>query len=124
MASLGRAYGPIGVVYGAGFEDKPDIVAALARETRLIGVSAPSLKRAKDPRELALVCKRANVAHPEIAFESPDAVEGWLQKSAGGSGGDTCAWRRPASGQGRGDIFSAVSRGGAYRRCSRPTARP
>lgn len=105
VASLGRAYGPIGVVYGAGFEDKPDIVAALARETRLIGVSAPSLKRAKDPRELALVCKRANVAHPEIAFELPDAVEGWLQKSAGGSGGEHVRLATTGVGAGQGRYF-------------------
>ncbi len=82
-----RAYDPIGLVYGSGFEHQPATIAAIARETRVIGNDAPTLARAKDPVVLAQICASAGVPHPQIAMRPPDEPEGWLMKRRGGSGG-------------------------------------
>ena len=82
-----RAYDPIGLVYGSGFEHQPATIAAIARETRVFGNDARTLARAKDPVILAQICASAGVAHPQIAPRPPDEPEGWLMKRRGGAGG-------------------------------------
>jgi predicted ATP-grasp superfamily ATP-dependent carboligase len=85
--ALVRAYDPIGLVYGAGFEHRPETIAAIARRTRLFGNDADILKRAKDPVALARVCEANGVRHPQVAFAPPDEPELWLIKRRGGAGG-------------------------------------
>ncbi len=91
-----RRYDPIGLVYGAGFEHQPGLIAALAREVRVYGANADSLSRAKDPVAIALACAGAQVAHPQVEFEPPVDCDGWLKKLRGGAGG---AHVRLASGE-------------------------
>ncbi len=96
MRSLVRRYDAIGLVYGAGFEHQPELIAALAREVRVYGANADSLSRAKDPVAIALACAGAQVAHPQVEFEPPIDCDGWLKKLRGGAGG---AHVRLASGE-------------------------
>jgi uncharacterized protein len=87
VETLITAYGPIGLTYGAGFEQQPETIAAIARETRIFGNDAETLKRAKDPVALARLCAAIGVSHPPIAFAAPDEPERWLVKRRGGAGG-------------------------------------
>jgi uncharacterized protein len=87
VETLFTAYGPIGLVYGAGFEHQPETIAVIARKTRIFGNDAETLKRAKDPLTLARLCAAIGVSHPPIAFAAPDEPERWLVKRRGGAGG-------------------------------------
>ena len=78
---------PIGLVLGSGFEDKPRLVAALARRFRLLSNDAQTIADCNDPRQLAQVMNRLGIAHPETQLSPPDAPAGWLSKRIGGSGG-------------------------------------
>jgi uncharacterized protein len=81
------AHDPVGLVYGAGFEDQPETIAAIALKTRVFGNGAETLKRAKDPVRLARICEANGVQHPQVAFAPPDEPGLWLKKRRGGAGG-------------------------------------
>ncbi len=87
VEALIKAYNPIGLVYGAGFEHQPETIAAIAETTRVFGNHATILKRAKDPLVLAQLCEANGVRHPEIALAPPDERELWLMKRRGAAGG-------------------------------------
>ena len=87
VETLNRAYDPVGLVYGSGFEHQAGTLAALARATRVFGNDSQTLARAKDPIVLAQICASAGVPHPQIALRPPDEPEGWLMKRRGGAGG-------------------------------------
>lgn len=91
VETLIEAHGPVGLVYGAGFEHQPETLAAISGSIRVFGASAATLKRAKDPLALARVCEANGVQHPGIAFSPPDEPELWLVKKRGGAGGDHVA---------------------------------
>jgi uncharacterized protein len=78
---------PIGLVLGSGFEDRPKLIAALARRYRLIGNDAESIARAKDPTELFALLATLGIAHPDTQLAAPDDASEWLSKRIGGSGG-------------------------------------
>lgn len=80
---------PEGLVLGAGFEDRPHLVAALAREHRILGCGADAVARAKSPDVLFPLLAGRGIAHPET-LARPGATAlggGWLQKRIGGTGG-------------------------------------
>ncbi len=76
---------PLGLVYGSGFEDRPNLLAALAARHTLLGNSPAVVARCKDPRVLAALCASLGVPHPELGTNSER--HGWLDKRIGGSGG-------------------------------------
>jgi predicted ATP-grasp superfamily ATP-dependent carboligase len=78
---------PIGLICGAGFEQRPELLDDLARRWPLLGCSADVVRRAKDPASLARLGAELGIPHPAIRFVEPADPEGWLAKSAGGSGG-------------------------------------
>jgi uncharacterized protein len=88
---------PIGLVYGAGFEHQPQMIAAIALKTRVFGNDAETLKRAKDPLTLARICEMNSVRHPEVLFAPPDDPALWLVKRRGGAGGAHVAAAHGAS---------------------------
>jgi uncharacterized protein len=92
------AHGPVGLIYGAGFEHQPETIAAIARTTRIFGNCSETLKRAKDPAALARVCEANGVRHPQVAFAPPDEPERWLMKKQGAAGGAHIAVAHEASG--------------------------
>ncbi len=82
-----RDHCPLGFVYGSGFEHQPEVIAAIARQTPVIGNDAATLRRVKDARHFAEVCAAVDAAHPPISHEPSHDAEGWLVKRTGGAGG-------------------------------------
>ena len=66
LEKLARDTKPIGLVYGTGFEDRPDLLAALGERWRVLGNPAPVLARAKDPWTLASLC--ADLGLPPLPY--------------------------------------------------------
>lgn len=75
------------LVYGAGFEDRTDLLAALERDRPVIGNSAATVAMLKNPLAFAALLGRLGIPHPEIATSSPSDGGGWLAKRIGASGG-------------------------------------
>lgn len=78
---------PIGLVLGAGFEESPRLVAALARRFRLIGCSAETIARCKQPGLFFPLLRELGIPHPETRLDAPKDGDGWLRRRIGGSGG-------------------------------------
>lgn len=87
LRKLAGSEDPIGLVYGSGFEDRPEILAALAKELFIFGNKASNVVRAKDPRGLEALCRELNIPHPDIRFDPAADPEHWLIKRQGGGGG-------------------------------------
>ncbi|WP_267357531.1 MULTISPECIES: ATP-grasp domain-containing protein [unclassified Methylobacterium] len=81
------AGGSIGLVLGSGFEDAPGLVAELAHRHRLLGASADTIARLKDPSAFTALCARLDVPHPAVSMDPPDDPSRWVLKRIGGSGG-------------------------------------
>lgn len=80
------------VVYGAGLENQPDLIERLAAGRQLLGCSPDSVRRVRDPQQLAA----AGLPYPRtFVGHAPPRREGrWLRKplrSGGGRG--VRAWR-------------------------------
>jgi uncharacterized protein len=80
-----------GVVYGAGFENRPDLVSRLARGRELLGTPPELLPAVRDPRAVGTAARAAGARAPEIRSgdETPsDRRRGvWLRKPMRGGGG-------------------------------------
>jgi predicted ATP-grasp superfamily ATP-dependent carboligase len=87
LEALARGRDPVGVLCGAGFEDRTDLVAEIARRWPLIGNAPEVIARVKDPVALAALCSDCGIAHPEISLIPPAHPDGWLRKRRGGAGG-------------------------------------
>ncbi len=75
-----------GLVYGAGFEHDPALLAALARRMPVIGNPPDVVAAVKEPFGFAALLSRLGLAHPAVRGTKPDET-GWLRKRRGGSGG-------------------------------------
>ena len=95
LLAAARAEGTtLPLVAGAGFEDRPELLARLSRVRRLLGNPPETVARLKDPRAFAALAESIGVAHPAIRLSPPPEPFGWLAKRVGGSGG----WHiRPAA---------------------------
>lgn len=80
------------VVYGAGLENRPDLVARLAAGRTLLGCTPRTLRRVRDPAVLGASLRSAGFAYP-VTFAGPEAPERadrsrrWLRKPIRGGGG-------------------------------------
>ena len=77
----------LGVVYGAGFEDRPELLSQLASRWPLLGNDAPTVARLKDPAAFFGTLERIGVACPLTRTTPPKSMSGWLCKKRGGAGG-------------------------------------
>ena len=92
------------VIYGAGLENRPDLVARLAAGRTLLGCSPQALRRVRDPALLGVSLRAAGFAYPRTlsALQAPeraDRTRRWLRKPIRGGGGrGVREWRggRPA----------------------------
>jgi predicted ATP-grasp superfamily ATP-dependent carboligase len=80
------------VIYGAGLENKPALVARLAAGRRLLGCSPDALERVRDPAVLGASLRAAGLAYPPTfaARDAPRLAERsrrWLRKPVRGGGG-------------------------------------
>lgn len=73
------------LVLGSGFEDRPRLVETLAARWPVTGSSPETIRRVKDPFELAAACDEAGIPHPEVALSADG--KGWLRRRRGASGG-------------------------------------
>lgn len=76
----------VGVVTGAGFEDRPGLLRAIGARYVLLGNAPATVAAIKDPFVFAATCARAGISHPPVHAARPNG-EGWLRKRVGGSGG-------------------------------------
>jgi uncharacterized protein len=80
------------VVYGAGLENRPDLVARLAAGRALLGCTPETLRRVRDPAVLGGSLRAAGLAYPRTfsAADAParaDRARRWLRKPVRGGGG-------------------------------------
>src|SRR5690606_35422327 len=64
LGGLAPGRTPRGIVCGAGLEDRPQLLVALAARWRLLGSGAEAVRRVKDPAALAELCARLSIPHP------------------------------------------------------------
>jgi predicted ATP-grasp superfamily ATP-dependent carboligase len=95
MAALVQAADEIAapsVIYGAGLENQPGLVARLASGRRLLGCTRETLVRVRDPGALGASLRAAGLAYP-LTFDAADAPRRagrsrrWLRKPVRGGGG-------------------------------------
>ncbi len=77
------------VVYGAGLENRPELVARLADGRELLGTPAEQLPAVRDPWAVAAAAAAAGARAPETLGPSASATPtgGWLRKPRAGGGG-------------------------------------
>lgn len=78
------------VVYGAGFENRPDLVRRIAAGRELLGTSPERLAAARDPWAVAAAARKAGARAPEsrrAGGEGARPGDGWLRKPQRGGGG-------------------------------------
>ncbi len=79
---------PSGVVYGAGFENHPALVARLAERHTLLGNDPETLRAVRDPARLGTVLRDAGAPFPPTFLTAPPERSGrWLRKPLRGGGG-------------------------------------
>jgi predicted ATP-grasp superfamily ATP-dependent carboligase len=81
-----------GLVYGAGLENRPDLVARLAAGRMLLGCAPETLRAVRDPAVLGASLSGAGFAYPRTfsAAQAPvraDRARRWLRKPVRGGGG-------------------------------------
>lgn len=77
----------LGVVYGAGFEDRPHLLDKIAAHWPLLGNDAGTVEAIKAPEHFFPLLRRLAIAHPETVTTRPRTLAGWLAKRRGGAGG-------------------------------------
>ncbi|CAO3380426.1 Predicted ATP-dependent carboligase related to biotin carboxylase [Azospirillum argentinense] len=75
------------LVYGAGVEDDPALLARLAEDRPLMGNRPEVVARVKDPFRFAATLDRLGVPHPPVAPVWDGSSGDHLRKRIGGSGG-------------------------------------
>jgi predicted ATP-grasp superfamily ATP-dependent carboligase len=77
----------VGLVYGSGFEDRPDLLGKLPLRWPLLGNAAATVARIKAPERFFATLDRLGVPHPRTQTHPPSTMRGWLAKRRGGAGG-------------------------------------
>ena len=75
------------LVYGAGFEDSPALLARIAEGRPVLGNAAEAVARIKDPFAFAATLDGLGIPHPAVARRLAGRPDGHLLKRIGGSGG-------------------------------------
>lgn len=78
---------PAPLVIGSGFENRPELLGALAEGRRFFGNTPATIAATKDPQRFFALLDDLGIAHPETTRQPPAAPAGWLVKSVGASGG-------------------------------------
>ena len=87
----------LGLVYGSGFEDRPELLRLIAKRWPLLGTGAATVARLKSPEDFFTTLDRLGIAHPPTQSEPPPRggtwlaktwiAKTWLAKKRGGAGG-------------------------------------
>ncbi len=114
---------PCGFVYGAGFEDRPELLDEIARRFPLVRQFAGCGARGKgSAAAFAALCASLNIPHPEISPDLPsDTAELARQKHRRSWGKPCRAGRRHLAARARRHLFSAHRAGTIlFRSCFSP----
>ena len=88
LAALAADVAADAVVYGAGFENRPDLVARLGERRELLGTPPELLLSVRDPWAVGAAARSAGARAPETRVELTDVERGtWLAKPTRGGGG-------------------------------------
>ena len=77
----------LGLVYGAGFEDRPELLAKMSGRWPLLGNDAATVARVKAPESFFAALGRLHIPHPTTTAAPPARGDDWLAKKRGGAGG-------------------------------------
>ncbi len=77
---------PIGLVYGAGFEKRPELLDALSKRWTILGNLPETVAELKNPMTFQTALRACGIPHPKTMIEPPKDGE-WLVKDIGGAGG-------------------------------------
>jgi predicted ATP-grasp superfamily ATP-dependent carboligase len=78
---------PAGFVYGAGFEDRPELLRSIAERWPVLGNAARTVARLKAPEIFFSELDRLGIPHPRTVTRRPGIGGAWLAKKIGGAGG-------------------------------------
>ncbi|QBQ53885.1 ATP-grasp domain-containing protein [Nitrosococcus wardiae] len=78
---------PVGLVFGSGFENRPEFMEELTQWGVLLGNRPHCVRLLNDPRRFFSLLWKLAIPAPEIRFSPPDPTHGWLRKAIGGTGG-------------------------------------
>ncbi|MGE5231797.1 MAG: ATP-grasp domain-containing protein [Deltaproteobacteria bacterium] len=105
LLAAARALAPAercaGLIYGAGFEGRLDLLRQLAVGRRLYGNDPAVVAAVRDPGRFFRLLDRLGIGHPQVRRHPPGSPSGWLVKHAGGAGGTQvrfAAGGRPGAG--------------------------
>ncbi|HML93524.1 ATP-grasp domain-containing protein [Methyloceanibacter sp.] len=82
---------PVGLVYGSGFEDRPDILAQISKRWPLLGNDPATVSAVNDPARFFGALETHAIPHPETRLDRPADPRGWVVKRLGGAGGSHIA---------------------------------
>ena len=103
----------LGLVYGSGFEDRPELLRLISRRWPLLGTGASAVARLKSPEDFFATLDRLGIAHPPTQSEPPARGGKWLAKKRGGAGGSHIVPSRHA--RAKADAYFQEQRRGARR---------
>ncbi|HSC02480.1 MAG TPA: ATP-grasp domain-containing protein, partial [Solirubrobacteraceae bacterium] len=87
LASLAAEVGTDAVVYGAGFENRPDLVRRLACGRELLGTAPEGLAAVRDPWAVGAAARAARACFPDTRADVASTRGEWLRKPVRGGGG-------------------------------------
>lgn len=87
LAALAADVEADAVVYGAGFENRPDLVAQLADGRELLGTPPERLADVRDPWSVGAAARAAGARFPDIRAGGSSDRGPWLRKPLRGGGG-------------------------------------
>ena len=77
----------IAFTYGSGFEVQPQLLEEIAQRSKLLGNTAQTVRKLKDPDRFFSLLRELGVPCPETREQPPAVADGWVVKRVGGSGG-------------------------------------
>lgn len=76
-----------GLVYGAGFEDRPVLLDTIAERWPLLGNDAATVTAVKAPETFFAALDKLGIPHPATQTMRPENGNHWVTKRRGGAGG-------------------------------------
>ncbi|MEE9396702.1 MAG: ATP-grasp domain-containing protein [Methylococcales bacterium] len=77
----------VALIFGSGFDGRPELIDFLSRHYALYGNGAQTIKNVKQPDSFFALLDRLQIPYPAIRFSKPMQKEGWLLKKGGSEGG-------------------------------------
>ena len=80
LAVLPADWAGLPVIYGAGFDHRPELLARIARHHRLLGNDPETLSLMSDPSSFAEIAQHLALPHAPISEALPHDASGWLAR--------------------------------------------